>query len=70
VLTGRYDSGFALSLMVKDIGIALGLIRASGAPDAAATAVAAAWAQAAATLPATADHTEIARWAAGQGKGI
>lgn len=66
VLTGRYDSGFALSLMVKDIGIALGLIRASGAPDTAATAVAAAWAQAAQALPATADHTDIARWAAGQ----
>jgi 3-hydroxyisobutyrate dehydrogenase len=62
VLTGRYDSGFALSLMVKDMRIALDLIRGTGSPDDVGGRALAAWAQAAGALPAGADHTEIARW--------
>jgi 3-hydroxyisobutyrate dehydrogenase len=62
VLTGRYDSGFALGLMVKDMRIALDLIRGTGSPDDVGGSALAAWAQAAGALPPAADHTEIARW--------
>jgi 3-hydroxyisobutyrate dehydrogenase len=62
VLPATYDSGFALTLMLKDIRIALGLAEATGAPTAHAARTVELWAQAAAALGPDADHTEIVRW--------
>jgi 3-hydroxyisobutyrate dehydrogenase len=62
VLTEKYDAGFAMRLMVKDIKLALGIERATGVTAMASEAVAAAWEAALADLPAGADHTAIARW--------
>ncbi len=62
ILTGKYDAGFALRLMVKDIRLALAIEHATGVPATASEAVAAAWESALADLPADADHTAIARW--------
>lgn len=62
VLSERYDSGFALSLMRKDVGIALDLVTSLGVPAPVSQAVADAWDQADVDMPAGADHTEIVRW--------
>lgn len=62
VIPETYDSGFALSLMLKDIRIVLGLAEATGAPSALAARTVELWAQAAADLGHEADHTEIVRW--------
>jgi 3-hydroxyisobutyrate dehydrogenase len=62
VLTGKYDAGFTVPLMVKDIRLALGIEHATGVPSAASEAVVAAWEEALAELPPDADHTAIARW--------
>jgi 3-hydroxyisobutyrate dehydrogenase len=64
VLTGRYDSGFGLGLMLKDMRIATALADATGVPARLGEAAVALWADAADALPADADHTEIARWVA------
>ncbi|BCB75723.1 hypothetical protein Pflav_021330 [Phytohabitans flavus] len=53
VLPGTYDSGFGLRLMLKDMGIALGLQEATGTPSAVSAAAVAAWAAAAEALPRT-----------------
>src|SRR5215469_5269751 len=55
VLTEKYDAGFSIRLMVKDMKLAVAIERATGAP-------AAAWEAAAGDLPPDVDHTEIARW--------
>jgi 3-hydroxyisobutyrate dehydrogenase len=62
VLTGKYDAGFALRLMIKDIRLALAIERATGVPATASEAVVAAWEAAGRDLPPDADHTAIARW--------
>jgi 3-hydroxyisobutyrate dehydrogenase len=62
VLPGRYDSGFGLSLMLKDMRIATGLAQATGAPARLGEAAVALWQDAAQVLAEDADHTEIARW--------
>ncbi|MFI5913278.1 NAD(P)-dependent oxidoreductase [Dactylosporangium sp. NPDC051541] len=62
VLTGQYDSGFGLRLMLKDIRIAVGLADQVGAADPLGRAAAELWSQAAAALEPTADHTEIVNW--------
>ncbi|SKA90524.1 3-hydroxyisobutyrate dehydrogenase [Agreia bicolorata] len=64
VLTGHFDSGFALELMVKDIGIALDVVDAAGIP--------ASVLHSAADVTTTAfdelgkgrelDHTQVAAW--------
>lgn len=64
VLPGSYDSGFALRLMLKDMRIATGLGRDIGTPAVLGENAVDLWARAAADLPETADHTEIARWLA------
>jgi len=64
MLSGRYDSGFALSLMAKDLGIAMTLGAQIGSPMRLGDAVRAMWDEAAAALPPTADHTEMHRWLA------
>lgn len=65
VLTERYDAGFSIALMVKDMKLALGIEHTTGTPATVSEAALAAWEAAAADLPPTADHTEIARWLAG-----
>jgi 3-hydroxyisobutyrate dehydrogenase len=73
VLPATFDSGFALTLMLKDIRIALGLAEATGAPAAHAARTVELWARAADALGSDADHTEIVRWlqqsSAGGGRG-
>ncbi|MDQ7910459.1 NAD(P)-dependent oxidoreductase [Phytohabitans sp. ZYX-F-186] len=68
VLPGTYDSGFGLRLMLKDMGIALGLQESTGTPAAVSAAAVAAWADAAEALPPDADHTEVAAWLAARTK--
>ena len=62
IVPGTFDSGFALRLMLKDMRIALGIAEAAGTESRLSAAAVELWAQAAADLPADADHTEIARW--------
>jgi 3-hydroxyisobutyrate dehydrogenase len=62
VLPGTYDSGFALSLLVKDVGIAVDLAHSMGVPTQHAEATLERWRAAMAALPDGADHTEIARF--------
>ena len=64
ILPGTYDSGFGLALMLKDMRIALGLADSTGSPRALSSSAVELWAEAATGMPATADHTEIARWVA------
>jgi 3-hydroxyisobutyrate dehydrogenase len=61
VFPETFDAGFSLALMSKDVQTALGLLRATGAPDRLAERTASLWDEAAVDLPG-ADHTEIARW--------
>ncbi|MBE1535483.1 NAD(P)-dependent oxidoreductase [Actinomadura algeriensis] len=62
VLNERYDSGFGLSLMLKDMRIAAELAEAQGAPLAFGRAAVDLWAAAAEDLGPDADQTDIARW--------
>jgi 3-hydroxyisobutyrate dehydrogenase len=62
IVPRSFASGFSLSLMLKDMRIALDLVEAAGLPSQLSAAAVAIWAEAAAGLPAGADHTEIARW--------
>ncbi|MFC8566702.1 NAD(P)-dependent oxidoreductase [Streptomyces sp. NPDC057245] len=62
VLPGTFDSGFGLRLMLKDMRIAVGLARESGLPSLLGESAVRLWDEAAAQLPADADHTEIVRW--------
>ncbi|GAA5145465.1 NAD(P)-dependent oxidoreductase [Microbacterium pseudoresistens] len=62
IRTESYDSGFALSLMLKDVGIATGLLDSQGRQSAVADAVRDGWAAASAYLGPSADHTEVAKF--------
>lgn len=62
ILTEAYDSGFSLRLMVKDMRIALGLAETTAIPTPLSISALHAWADASASLPSSADHTEIVRW--------
>jgi 3-hydroxyisobutyrate dehydrogenase len=62
IVTGSYDSGFSMPLMVKDMGIALQLIESAGGEADLAAASVRLWEAAARALGPDADHTEIARW--------
>lgn len=62
IIPGTYDSGFALSLMLKDMRIAASLAQRLGVPHAFTDEAVAHWAEAASELGNTADHTEIAAW--------
>ena len=63
VLSERYDSGFALALMAKDLGIALELARQNGVEAPFAEQCHEIWADASSALGMKADHTELARFA-------
>ena len=62
VLTGSFDSGFGLRLLVKDMRIALGIAAETGSASRLAETAIDMWAEAARTLPPDADHTEIVKW--------
>lgn len=64
VLTGSYDSGFAMDLMIKDLGIARSLAAAQGASTPVSDAAYATAVRARDALGRTAqlDHTEVARY--------
>ncbi|GAA3216348.1 hypothetical protein GCM10017690_32200 [Microbacterium terregens] len=62
VLPATFDSGFALGLMVKDMRIALDLCETVGGFRTLSEASVAMWEQAAESLPAESDHTQIATW--------
>ncbi|HUI62747.1 MAG TPA: NAD(P)-dependent oxidoreductase [Steroidobacteraceae bacterium] len=62
ILTGRFDSGFALGLMAKDLRIALGLAEAVGTPAAILGQCSDLWNRAERLLGAGADNTEIVRY--------
>ncbi|MGH3343156.1 MAG: NAD(P)-dependent oxidoreductase [Carbonactinosporaceae bacterium] len=62
VLPSRFDSGFGLRLMLKDMRIAVQLASDTGRSAALAQAAVQLWDQASQGLPPDADHTEIVRW--------
>jgi len=61
MLNGRFDSGFALQLMVKDLRIAAQLADDVGYPMPMGKQCLSVWANAAAKLDRAADHTEMYR---------
>lgn len=64
VLSGGYDSGFGLHLMLKDMKIALGLAESTGVMHEMASRAVSLWQSAADDTDARADHTQIAEWIA------
>ncbi|MBV9523331.1 MAG: NAD(P)-dependent oxidoreductase [Alphaproteobacteria bacterium] len=64
VLSGRFDAGFSLGLMAKDLRTALETARAMKAPAPLGEACVALWSAAEERLGGGADHTEIARYLA------
>ncbi len=62
ILNEAFNSGFGMGLMVKDVGIAVELGEELGTPATLGEQTLELWREAAAALPADADHTEIARW--------
>ena len=63
ILNHRYDSGFALDLMVKDLGLAVDVARSQGVGAELGRACLDVWRRAQQTVPPGADHTEIAVYA-------
>jgi 3-hydroxyisobutyrate dehydrogenase len=66
VLSEEFNSGFALSLMVKDLNTAIGLRDPVPGSSLLSGEVLRLWGRAEDELPVGADHTEIARWVEGQ----
>jgi 3-hydroxyisobutyrate dehydrogenase len=62
VLSRRFDAGFSLALMVKDLATALELAADTATPAALATECHALWTRAATALEPGADHTAIVHW--------
>lgn len=62
VLPGSFDSGFTLRLMLKDMKIATDLCEQVGQAVTLGAEAVTVWEKAAAGLPESADHTEVARW--------
>jgi 3-hydroxyisobutyrate dehydrogenase len=58
VITGRYETRFALGLLSKDVGIAAKLARSSGVEAPLCELVSERWSEAAAELGPAADHSE------------
>ncbi len=61
ILSGRFDQGFSLPLMTKDVSLALECLHAVGLPAWVSAAVLETWIAAMRLLPESADFTEIAR---------
>jgi 3-hydroxyisobutyrate dehydrogenase len=64
VLSGAYNAGFSLDLMVKDVGIALGVAQDLGVTTPFSALCRNIWSSALADLGAGHDHTEVAKFAA------
>jgi 3-hydroxyisobutyrate dehydrogenase len=62
VLSRRFDAGFSLALMAKDLDTALDLARDTDTPARLSAECRALWTDAAAALEPGADHTAIVRW--------
>jgi 3-hydroxyisobutyrate dehydrogenase len=62
ILPRSYDSGFALSLMVKDLQTAIGLARSTRTPSPVGALVTELWACAQSQLPSGCDHTSVVAW--------
>jgi 3-hydroxyisobutyrate dehydrogenase len=62
VLSGAYNSGFGMRLMLKDMRIALELAKEAKTPARLAEAAVQLWSEAVDASAPTADHTEIVRW--------
>jgi 3-hydroxyisobutyrate dehydrogenase len=62
VLSGAFDSGFSLRLMVKDLRTALELAHETGTPVPLSAGALEEWTAAGRTLPEGADHTHIAAY--------
>ena len=65
VVPGTFDSGFGLSLMLKDIRIAVELATECGLPSRLGEAAVALWSEAEKALPTGSDHTRIVTWLEG-----
>jgi 3-hydroxyisobutyrate dehydrogenase len=61
VLSGRFESGFRLDLMLKDVRLALAAAAEQGVPMRLGSEVGEVWELAASAAPEGADHTEIVR---------
>ncbi|CAB4923497.1 unannotated protein [freshwater metagenome] len=66
VLPGEYRSGFALGLLVKDMGIAADLAADLGVEHSLMGSALGSWREAGEALPVDADHTSVAEWVAGR----
>ncbi|MGS0684333.1 NAD(P)-dependent oxidoreductase [Nakamurella sp. GG22] len=66
VVPGSFDSGFGLSLMLKDMRIAVELAKDSGIPSRLGEAAVALWSEAENALPPGSDHTRIVTWLEGR----
>ena len=62
ILSGRFDAGFSLRLMDKDLATALKLAQEVGQPMELGRHLISLWHEAAGALPREADHTEIFRY--------
>jgi 3-hydroxyisobutyrate dehydrogenase len=62
ILNRRFDSGFSLGLMAKDLSLAMEVAQACDVPAELGKACLKLWKDAEATLGGKADHTEIARY--------
>ena len=62
ILNGKFDSGFSLGLMAKDLSLAMEVAQACGVPADLGRACLRLWKDAEATVGSKADHTEIARY--------
>lgn len=67
VLTGSFDSGFLLALMVKDTQTAVRFAANAGSPAEFMRVCADIWARAASELSGDSDHTELIEWVAHRG---
>jgi 3-hydroxyisobutyrate dehydrogenase len=65
ILSGRFDAGFSLALMDKDLATALDLFMSLNARSTLCEQVTRLWHDAAAVMPPGADHTEIYRFLRG-----
>jgi 3-hydroxyisobutyrate dehydrogenase len=62
ILSGRFDAGFSLRLMDKDLATAFKLAQDVGQPMELGRHLVSLWHEAAGALPPQADHTEIFRY--------
>ncbi len=67
ILNGKFNAGFALGLMTKDLSLAMEVAEACNVPAELGHATLALWKKAENAVGAKADHTEIARYVNEQG---